>query len=78
MADEQEPEDNSMEELTVSEAAKEFRIKRGTLNNWIWQGKIPARKAFGELGIEYYLVKRGEIANFLQNRHNFGRPLKRT
>src|SRR5690348_728948 len=51
-------EDYSMEELTLSQAAKEFKINRGTLNNWLHQGKIPARKEFGELGIQYYLVKR--------------------
>lgn len=70
--------DPQMEEITLSQAASEFHIKRGTLNNWVWRGLIPSRKEFGELGIEYYMVRRGEITKFLQSRRNFGRPLRRT
>lgn len=75
---EQDEDDPMEEELTLSQIHQEFHINRGTLNNWLHQKKIPARKELSELGIEYYLVKRGEITKFLQNRREFGRPLKRS
>jgi hypothetical protein len=70
--------EDDMEELTLSQIAKEFHINRGTLNNWVYRGRIPARKEFSDLGIQYYLIRRGEITKFLQNRRKFGRPLRRT
>lgn len=69
--------DPEMEELTISQASKEFGIKRHTLNNWIGAGKIPSRMEHSDLGVPYRLVRRGEITKYLQNRRKFGRPLKR-
>lgn len=57
--------DPDMEELTLSEVAKEFRIKRSTINNYVWRGRLPARKEFTELGVPYYLVKRGDVSRLL-------------
>jgi hypothetical protein len=67
-----------MEELTLSQVAAEFHINRNSLNVWVWSGKIPARKDITELGVPYYLVKRGDVSQFLYNRRKFGRPIKRT
>lgn len=67
-----------MEEITLSQAAEEFHIKRKTLNIWVWSGKIPARKDITELGVPYYMVQRGAVSQFLHDRTKRGRPLKRT
>lgn len=67
-----------MEEITLSQAAEEFHIKRKTLNSWVWSGKIPSRKDVTELGVPYYMVQRGAVSQFLRNKPKMGRPLKRT
>ena len=54
-------EDTDMEELTLSEVALEFHINRGTINNWVNDGKLPVSKHYTELGQMYYKVKRGEV-----------------
>lgn len=66
-----------MEELTVSQISREYKINHSTINKWLRAKKIPARKKFGELGIEYYLVRRGDFENYLQNRPKRGRTLNR-
>lgn len=69
--------DVSMEELTLSQISQEFRINRGTLNNWVRDGILKGRKQYTEIGTEFWLIKRGEIERVLQNRSGLGRPLKR-
>lgn len=71
-------EDSEMEELTISQASKEFHIKPKTLGVWLSSGKIPSRLEHSELGVPYRLVRRGAISQFLHNRSTQGRPLKRT
>lgn len=70
--------ESDMEELTLSQVAAEFRIKRSTLNVWVWSGKLPSRPEYTELGVKYYLVRRGEVSKLLQSRSKQGRPLNRT
>lgn len=70
--------DPDLEELTISQAAREFKINRKSLNVWVHSKKIPARKETSELGMEYWLVKRGDVAKFLTRPKKPGRPLKRT
>ncbi len=53
--------------LTLTQASQEFHIKRNTLSNYVWRGRLPARKEFTELGQPYYLVKRGDISTLLQS-----------
>lgn len=65
------------EELTISQIAREFKVARYTVNRWVWSGKLPARKEFGELGIEYWVVKRSEVEKVLTNLSQDGRRLKR-
>lgn len=74
----EEKDNRDMEELTISQAAREFRINRGTLNNWVYLKKLPARREVDQLGTEYYLIQRGKLEQFLSNRRKFGRPLHRT
>jgi predicted site-specific integrase-resolvase len=70
--------DPAMEELTLSQIAQEFRINRGTLNNWMNDGILKGRKEFTEVGTSFWLVRRGEVERVLQSRSKTGRPLKRT
>jgi len=65
------------EELTISQAAKEFRLSRASLNYWTRTGKIVGRWELSDLGVWYWKVKRGAVAYFLANRPKRGRPLKR-
>lgn len=69
--------DPAMEELTLSQIAQEFRIKRGTLNNWVRDGVLQGRKEFTEVGTTFWLIKRGEVERVLQSRSGLGRPLER-
>lgn len=79
MADETTSEDDpEMEELTLSQIAEEFHLNRNSLNVWVSSGKIPSRLEHTELGVPYRLVRRGAVSQFLRNRSNRGRPLKRT
>lgn len=70
--------DPAMEELTLSQISKEFKINRGTLNNWMNDGIMTGRKEITEIGTYFWLVRRGEVERVLQNRSNMGRRLKRT
>lgn len=70
--------ENDMEELTLSQVSQEFHLNRKTLNIWVRAGKIASRKEITELGVPYYLVRRGAVSQFLNNRSKWGRPLKRT
>lgn len=65
------------DELTLSQASREFCINRSTLTVWVWAGKIPSRREVGELGIEYYVLHRQDIQKYLDGRTGFGRPLRR-
>lgn len=72
-------ENDPMDEfITLSQASKEFKVKHKTLNVWVWSGKIQAREEHDELNHKYYMVKRGDVSQFLNNRSNRGRPLKPT
>lgn len=70
--------DPAMEELTLSQISKEFRINRGTLNNWVNDGILTGHKEYTEVGTSFWLIKRGEVERVLQNRSNMGRRLKRS
>ena len=71
-----EEQDDPMEEyIPLSQASREFKVKHSTLTVWVWADKIPSRTEFSDLGQKYYLVKRGDVANFLANRPKRGRPL---
>ena len=69
--------DPAMEELTMSQASKEFKISRASLNYWTRTGQIKGRRELSDLGVEYWLVTRGAVSNFLANRPKRGRPIKR-
>lgn len=77
MPPKQDEDDPAMEYLMISQAAKEFGISRDSLKVWIWSGQIPAKKELSDIGLEYYLVRRGDVATFLANRPNRGRKIKR-
>lgn len=70
--------DPEMEELTLSQIAKEFHLNRSSLNVWVSSGKLPSRLDYTELGVPYRLVRRGAVSQFLHNRPKRGRPIKRT
>lgn len=70
--------DPAMEELTLSQISQEFRINRGTLNNWVNDGILKGRKEHTELGTPFWLIRRGEVERVLQNRPKTGRPRKST
>jgi len=78
--DKEQEQESDMEELTLSEAAAEFRINRGTLNNWVYgsKPKLTGIPHYTELGQLYYTVRRGDITKLLQSKTNNGRPLKRS
>lgn len=78
MPDEQTSGDDPMDEfIMISQAAREFKISRASLNYWTRTGQIQARKELSDMGFEYWLVRRGAVANFLANRPKRGRPIKR-
>lgn len=66
---------NVDEELTASQIEEEYGVKHNTVNKWIRAKRIPARKEFNELGMEYYKVRRGDFDTFLRSRSKRGRPL---
>lgn len=78
MDSETEKDSDDMEELTVSQASKEFHINRKTINHYILAGKLPAHKEFSELGTPYWLFTRGALSRLLHSLPKRGRPRKPT
>lgn len=70
-------EDTSMEEMTLAYASIEFGINRGTLANWVSDGRLPSELRRTELNQPYRVIRRGDLERLLQTRSTFGRPLKR-
>ncbi len=66
------------EEMTISQAAKEFHIARYTINRWVWMGRLTSRKEYTELGTMYYVISRSELEQLITNLSQKGRRLKRT
>lgn len=75
--DDETKDDPNMEYIMLSQAANEFHIARATLNWWVRKGFLPAKKELSDIGMEYWMVMRGDVITLLQNRPKRGRPLLR-
>jgi hypothetical protein len=77
MSGQQEQDNPNMEYIMLSQVASEFHIARATINWWVRKKLLPAKKMLSDLGVEYWVVRRGDVIDLLQNRPKRGRPLSR-